>query len=296
VPGDYSLDLIRANLLNTLGALDAPPSFSALLKIPLTQPDKVLGGAARPRWAQLVMAACAATSGDSAIGAQVAAAVEVFMAALDLLDEIEDGDASPTVDAAGSPQALNVSTALLLLSQRMLLDVPLRAELPTPIDFARTLTNSGLTATGGQHRDLASVGFATDSPDDVLETARLKAGALASAACRLGAMVGTADEALLELYGRWGAHYGTVAQLANDLHDALDTTEKSDIARRKSTMPLIFGHRAATDTGEALEFPESGALHFTWVVVEMERQACRELADQLESQGQQIVNLRQFVS
>jgi geranylgeranyl pyrophosphate synthase len=295
VPDSQALELTHSNLLEALGALGAPRSFSALLHIPLSQPDKILGGADRPSWVHLVLAACAATGGEVAYGAHVAAAVEVFMAALDVLDEIEDGDSSPTVAAAGIPQALNVATALLLLGQRMLLELPPRPGLPSPGDFARVLTTGGVTATTGQHLDLANEGFSAGSSDEVLEIARRKAGALAGAACRLGAMVGTADQELLDLYGSWGTHYGTVAQLANDLHDAVDETDKSDVTRQKSTLPLIFNQGSANETGNTPGVVASGALHFTWVVVEIERQACRDLADELDARGQDTTQFRQLV-
>lgn len=295
MPDSKALEAVHASLLEALGALGAPPSFSPLLQIPLSQPDKVLGGADRPSWVHLVLAACAATGGEVAYGARVAAAVEVFMAALDVLDEIEDGDSSPTVAAAGPPQALNVTTALLLLGPQLLLELPPRAGLPSPSDFARVLTTGGLTATTGQHLDLANEGFAAGSSEEVLETARRKAGALSGAACQLGAMVGTADQELLDLYGRWGTHYGTVAQLANDLHDAVDDTDKSDVTRKKSTLPLIFNQRTANETGESPGVVASGALHFTWVIVEIERQACRDLADELDARGQDTAQFRQLV-
>jgi len=295
VPDSTALEVVRSRLLEALGAFNAPASFSALLNIPLNQPDKVLGGAHRPSWVTLVLAACVATGGDVAYGARVAAAIEVFMAALDVLDEIEDGDASPTAAAAGIPQALNGATALLLLAPRLLLDLPARDGLPHPGDFARVLVDGGLIATGGQHLDLTGEGFAAGSPEEALAIARRKAGALASAACRLGAMVGTADETLLELYGRWGMHYGTVAQLANDLHDAVDDAAKSDVARKKSTLPLLFSHRVTSEIGSNPGVAASGALHFTWVIVEIERQACRDLADELDARGQDTAHFRQFV-
>lgn len=296
MPEDSVFGAIRTILLEALGALDAPPSFSALLAIPLSQPGKVLGKSGRVTWVQSVLATCEAAGGDPTIGAWVAAAVECVMASLDLLDEIEDGDASPTVSAVGMPQALNAATALLLFGQRLLLNMPSRDGLPSPTDLVRTLTDNCLTATVGQHRDLSSGGYAVTTSEEVVLIARRKAGALARAACRLGAMIGTSDQALLELYGRWGEHFGTASQLANDLHDALDSTEKSDLAQRKSTLPLIFQHRFASDTGRTLDVPESGALHFTWVVVELERQRCRDIADELAARGQFVAPLRRIVS
>lgn len=295
MPGDTSLDIAKEVIIDALGALDAPYPFFALLRIPLSQPGKLLGDGERHDWVHLVLAACTATGGDPAIGARVAAAVECFMASLDLLDEVEDGDASPTVEAAGMPQALNAATALLLIGQRILLDLPARPPLPDPADFARALALGGLAATGGQHLDLAAEGQGATSADDALAIARRKSGALASTACRLGAMVGTGDPALLDLYSRWGTHFGTAAQLANDLHDAFDAGRKSDVARRKKTLPLAYHERSTADARVPVTIAASGALHFTWVIVEIERQACREIAEQLAARGQDVAPLRRAV-
>jgi geranylgeranyl pyrophosphate synthase len=111
-------------------------------------------------------------------------------------------------------------------------------------------------------------------------------------ACRLGALTGTTDAALLDLYERWGIHFGTAAQLANDLHDATSTGRKSDLELGRGTMPLIyFGQRDES----ADRIVGSGALHFTWVVLEIERQACRDLLEQLAAQGQAVAQLRELL-
>jgi geranylgeranyl pyrophosphate synthase len=294
VPSDSTIDTVKAILLDALGALDAPNPFSDLVRLPLTQPGKVLGFTGRPSWTLTTLAACQAASGDAALGARAAAGIELFMAALDLIDEIEDGDFSPAVEAAGMPQALNAATALLFLGQQTLLQIPSRAGLPDAADFLRVLTASSLTATGGQYLDLASVGGATSATEDALAIARQKAGALSSAACRIGAMVGTADATLLELYGLWGMHFGTAAQLANDLHDATAPNLKSDLQRQKGTLPLTFTRRNAHNV-EPHSVSASGALHFTWVVLEIERDACRSIGEQLAERQQDVSALRDLL-
>lgn len=276
-----------------------PASFCRLLRIPLQQPGKVWAGAARPQWPALVLTTCAATGGDLTLGSKVAAAVEIFMAGLDVLDEIEDGDHSPTVEAAGPAQALNVATALLLLAQQILLRLTADGvAIERTALFARTLAEAGLEATGGQHRDLAGEGGAHISTDDALTTARLKAGALVGGACRLGALVGTSDETLLDLYQTWGRHYGTAAQLSNDLHDAGDQGNKSDLARQKGTLPLLYARAEPTAPAPAdpsQDLMASGALHFTWVILEIERQRCASLLDDLAARGQAVTSLRDLL-
>lgn len=272
-----------------------PASFSDLLRIPLRQPGKTLAGAERPLWPATVLAACTAAGGDVAIGRKVAAAVEIFMASLDVFDEIEDGDHSPTAEAAGAARALNAATALLLLAQQALLQLP-SDHVPAGrvLQMARVLTEAGLTATGGQHRDLATEGDRALSPEGALETARLKAGALAAGACRLGALVGTADPELLGLYHAWGHHYGTAAQLANDLHDAENVERKTDAERQKGTLPLLYA-RQGGEGAPATGLAAGGALHFTWVILEIERQKCTDILGQLAARGQEITALRHLL-
>lgn len=292
MPNNSTTAQLRAILTDTLGAFDAPPSFTEILRHPLSQPGKILSDTGPPIWAQLVLAACAATGGNQAVGLRVAVGVELFMAALDLLDEIEDGDHSPTAEAIGTAQTLNVATALLLLGQRSLLQLSTLTEQGESAEFVSTLISGGLVATGGQHQDLASVGGALNSLDDALAITRRKAGTLAGAACRLGALTGTDNATLLTLYERWGNHFGTAAQLSNDLHDAADLGQKSDVERQKGTLPLVFGRHSESTASATLE---SGALHFTWVVLEIERQACRDIAEDLAARGQRVEFLREMV-
>ena len=287
---------------------DLPASFRALLYQALQQDGKVLAGTPRPRWPAIVLATAAAVGGNRRAANVAAAAVELFIASLDILDEIEDGDHSPLAAAAGQAAALNVSTALLLLAQHALRRLPAAGVPPERLPrFLETLTGAGLLATGGQHLDLAAEGQAQLSTDEALEIARRKAGALVAGACRLGALTGTDDEEVLALYETWGRHYGTSAQLANDLHDAGNAGRKTDLRRGKGTLPLIFDRHSADpavppgagqlDEAAAVEqLRTSGALHFTWVVLEIERQACHALLDQLAARGHAVAGLRELLA
>src|SRR5438128_8784329 len=53
----------------------------------------------------------------------VALAVECLVCAIDLLDDIIDGDQTTTVQTLGQARVLNVSTALLMLAQQAILSV-----------------------------------------------------------------------------------------------------------------------------------------------------------------------------
>ncbi len=274
-----------------------PASFRALLRIPLQQHGKILTEEERPLWPTVVLAACTATGGEPAFGATVAAATELFMAGLDVLDEIEDGDSSALVELAGPAQALNVSTALLLLGQQTLLGLVADGLPAAQVTLlTQTLTAAGLAATGGQHRDLANESDRIVSTDEALSIARSKAGTLVAGACRIGALLGTTDMDTLALYETLGGHHGTAAQLANDLHGAENTLSKTDVERQKGTLPLLYARGArAVATGEPATIAASGALHFTWVILEIERQRCVQLLDTLAARGHLVADLRDLL-
>src|SRR5205823_14343293 len=81
----------------------------------------------------------------------VAIAVECFVCALDLLDDVEDEDEVPSIQALGVARALNVATALLMLAQQAILSLSQQAVPPRRIlTLLETLEASALIATAGQ--------------------------------------------------------------------------------------------------------------------------------------------------
>src|SRR5689334_9868272 len=94
----------------------------------------------------------------------VAIATECFICALDLLDDVEDDDESHIVKELGPARTLNVSTALLGLTQRAILstvdnNIPASITLRLLTELQQTL----VVATGGQHRDLLAEQDAVDT-------------------------------------------------------------------------------------------------------------------------------------
>ncbi len=92
---------------------------------------------------------------EDAVVSSIGVAIECFVCALDLLDDVEDEDQSPAVQKLGVACTLNVSTTLLMLAQQALLSLSLQhipsARLLLLLD---TLQSCALDATAGQHRDL----------------------------------------------------------------------------------------------------------------------------------------------
>ncbi|HEX3722765.1 MAG TPA: polyprenyl synthetase family protein, partial [Nitrolancea sp.] len=174
----------------SLNGVGLPAPFVNLLLIPLSQPGKILDDPDSADWPQLVGAVAAAVHASESAASRVAAAVEVFLAALDVLDEIEDGDSSPLVEQAGLPLALNASTALLFISQSILAGLPNDGTVASDrSEIMSALATLGISATAGQHRDLSQPSELTPTLAEALDISRAKSGSLTGGACRLAALL-----------------------------------------------------------------------------------------------------------
>ena len=198
---------------------------------------------------------------DPVYASSVAVAVECFVSALDLLDDIEDEDQTPIVQELGAARVLNVTTVLLTMAQQALLSLSeLSIEPAKILRLLNTLQESALGITSGQHRDLlAEQRSALDfTREECIDIAAVKAGALLRLACRLGAQCADADPVLVEQFTDFGLLLGIAAQLDNDCHDlyyllqdvipsilpgdagATSRSTKSDLARGKKTLPIVL--------------------------------------------------------
>ncbi|MEO8972317.1 MAG: polyprenyl synthetase family protein [Ktedonobacteraceae bacterium] len=230
----------------------------------LYQPDKSISLALPPgNWALLPLLIAQHVNPviKDAVVSSIGVAIECFVCALDLLDDVEDEDQTPVVQKLGVARTLNVSTTLLMLAQQALLSLALQ-HIPCDRVFLLldTLLSSVLHATAGQHRDLlAEQRPAKDMTDEeCIEIAAGKAGAIMRLACMIGALLADADETLCIQFGEMGELLGIAHQLDNDSHDlyyllqaqtstgdAVDPgtvthSVKSDLARGKKTLPVVL--------------------------------------------------------
>ena len=194
----------------------------------------------------------------------VAIAIECFVCALDLLDDVEDEDQTPSIQVLGVARALNVATALMMLAQRAISSLSQQAVSPWRIlSLLDTLQASALNAAAGQHRDLLAEQRSAQelTLEECIEIAASKAGALMRLACRLGALCAGTDEVMCEHFSELGELLGIAHQLDNDAHDlyyllqsetsAVPPTKaenitrsiKTDLVRQKKTLPVVLAAR-----------------------------------------------------
>lgn len=247
---------------------------------------------------------------DPGLASSVAIAVECFVCALDLLDDIEDADQTPIVQAIGPARILNVSTTLLMLTQRAILSLLQQGIASERIlSLLNAIQESALAATAGQHRDLlAEQRLARDfTREECIEIAAGKAGAIMRLACRLGALCAGATGAVCEQFSEIGELLGISHQLDNDAHDlyyllqsdtsAVTPTEavtlKTDLVREKKTLPVVLAaKREDTLQGTPLSADEEKREYLralnegiitTWGICLLYRERARDRLQEIEA-------------
>lgn len=273
---------VRAQVQAVLRAAPLTPAYGAAITAALALPGNILSAAPDLRWGRTVWTCCIAAGGHLAQAVPVAAAVEIFMVALDVLDDVEDAEETPLHGALGAACTVNASTGLLLLAQQTLLATAGGAA-------AGLLLDAGLRACGGQHADLAPPPGQPLGLDEALAVTAGKAAPLVAVACRLGALRAGADTATQELYARFGAAAGMVAQLTNDLAALRPVaTGKTDIALGRPTLPLTYAARLGLATAPDVHAPEPppdlwahGPLQLTWTVAATYRYHALDLIPRL---------------
>ncbi len=238
----------------------------------------------------------------------VAVAVECFICALDLLDDIEDADQNLVVLELGTARVLNVSTALLALTNHILLSLT-RTEYPSErvVRLLDAVQETLITATAGQHRDILAEQRVAESftPEECIEIAEGKAGALMSLACRIGAMCANASDEVIAQFSELGTLLGIAHQLDNDSHDLYHILQhpqdsvstdrvKSDIVRQKKTLPVVLAaHTMSTLQASSLSDEErqkiyTDSLHegiiTTWGISLLYRERAHDQLRQIEMQ------------
>jgi len=252
---------------------------------------------------------------DPLSASSVALAVECFVCAIDLLDDVMDEDQTTTLQVLGVARTLNVSTALLTLAQQAILSHSQQGAAPALVlRLLETLQESTLVVAAGQHRDVLAERRPVQefTREECIEIAKAKAGSIMRLACRLGALCAGADEKLCEQFSEFGELLGIAHQLDNDSHDLyyllqgntsslapmeIETSTrnvKSDLARGKKTLPIVLAaqmHDAALQKSSLQADQEKEkylrSLHegiiTTWGICLLYRERARDRLQEIEA-------------
>ncbi len=334
------LDAVDAALRATLTSLaeTLPQTLLQIGKEALSAPGKVMAEAVAeitgeadpadlplPRWPLYVILSYQAALTSEERGTwqkavPAAAALEIAIAATDLLDELADGDPSPIIRCYGPGQAMNTANLMLVVAQQTLLNERLKEGGEKALHALGAMLDIGVQASVGQHLDMLYGGLGPDEVtlDMSAHVTSLKAGALIGGACRMGALMAGAEGEVLETLARFGREMGGIAQVINDIQDVLPHSaeaegntlppRKTDLLLRKRTLPIVFTMRDDSPEPNALQrafsspdnpddpdapppdeeelrqaILDAGGAQFAQLVIEVHRQNAAQAMEELEA-------------
>ncbi|WP_028609385.1 polyprenyl synthetase family protein [Paenibacillus harenae] len=178
---------------------------------------------------------------------RAAGAVELFILASDILDDLQDQDApgKPWMQVSGAA-ALHVASSLLTLSQQGMLDCTDNND--TRLALVEMMNMHLLQAANGQMLDIMNE--ITDE-QSYLEMVKQKSSMLLSFACMAGVML--AGKPWNSVVGEYAIEIGIAAQLRNDIRDLLRWDDKSDFLQRKRTLLTLFLLESLSDEDQWIQ-------------------------------------------
>jgi geranylgeranyl diphosphate synthase type II len=207
-------------------------------------------------------------AGGTGDATDLAASVEVVHAYSLVHDDLpcmDDDDVRrgrPTVHRVyGVAAATAAGLAMVPLAARCACEAARRLGLPPAVggtilrELMRAAGATGMI--GGQLLDLEGERLAL-SLAQLEHIHRAKTGALVTASVRLGGIAASADGAVLDALGQYGAAIGLAFQIADDVLDVTATTDQlgktagRDLALQKSTYPALLGVDGAVARASAL--------------------------------------------
>lgn len=214
----------------------------------------------------LCLLACQGVGGDYCRALPAAAAIEMVHNFSLIHDDIQDQSPQrrhrPTVWRVwGQAQAITAGDGLHVLAHLAHLRLLERGVSPNQaLVTLKVLDQACLDLCEGQYLDISFEGQTQVALQDYLTMIGKKTAALFAASARIGAMLGTEDQGIIEALGRFGEELGLAFQIQDDLlgiWGVEETTGKSsldDIRARKKSLPIV--HATATAQGGDREILE----------------------------------------
>jgi len=112
---------------------------------------------------------------------------------------------------------------------------------------ASILDKTCLELCEGQYLDILYESKFNININDYILMTDLKTASLITCSVKLGALLGTEDEAIVERFERFGRKLGMAYQMIDDLLGIWGDEPFSDILKKKKTLPIIYALEQAGD-------------------------------------------------
>ena len=234
---------------NAIKAIPYPEQPSHLYE-PITYTMDLGGKRLRP---VLVLMACEAVGGDINHALTPAIGLEMFhnftLLHDDVMDKADIRRGKPTVHVKWDDNTAILSgDAMLTMATQLIAQAPADV-MPQVMDL---YNRTAMEIYEGQQYDVDFETRTDVTVDEYIEMIRLKTSVLLGCACKMGALIGGADEATAQLFYKVGENLGLAFQLQDDMLDVWGdeaTFGKAiggDIMNNKKTFLLINAMQRAT--------------------------------------------------
>ncbi len=190
-----------------------------------------------PAWQiALPVIACMAAGGSIEDGVILASAWASLNLASEILDNVEDNELTADQFLTSPEVASNIATGLIFTTFQILTSIQ---DANKANQIIRIISNCGLDAAYGQHRDLMQERLSVELVlNNYWENIILKAGSVFRAAAQGGAVVAGANETISEALGDYGIALGVILQLIDDCRDAF--SHSAEIIHWEISLPLLL--------------------------------------------------------
>lgn len=199
---------------------------------PLLQRTLQMAGGKPPVAWDFPIAGCVAAGSQEGAAVPAVAAITCAHIAIILIDDILDEDPRGEYHQLGAGRTANLATGLTSLGQQVLDRYPCAQPTLGAALYARLMGNTAY----GQDLDVQN----THTEEGYWVVAKAKSSPYFSTALSLGGLYGGADAKLTAALGKFGAIFGEVMQIHDDLNDCLAEPANVDWLQGRAPLPLLF--------------------------------------------------------
>ena len=236
------------------------------------------------------LAACIAGGGDAEAALPAAASVELLDGFCQIHDDVQGGrpqrqDRDAVWWVWGPAQAINAGDGMHALARVAMLRLGERGVSPeTMFRAVQLIDQASLELCEGRFRELEAQERIDLSVDAYLDMAAGKTGALYSCAMKLGALVATADEVVVDALGICGGKLGVAAQIHGDVLELWPNGQgnerpSTEVLNKKKLLPVAY----ALEKADLSVKRRLGDIYFKRVLDPDDVASVREVLEELEA-------------
>ena len=281
-------DKVDAELREILGARELP--LYEMMSHHLGWGSRHVGEEAPVRKERTHGVACllaaAASGGELGSAALAAASVELVDNFAQIHDDIQSGrPARDGRDAVwwvwGPAQAINAGDGMHALARLSMFRLQERGIAPaTTFRALQFLDEASLDLCEGRFQDLEAQERFDLGPDGHLAMAKQKTGALIACAMKVGALVASADEAVVDAMGACGSRLGVATQVLDDIEQIWPANQDrlvEEALNKKKLLPVVL----AIERGTANQKRRLGELYMKRVLEPADLPAVRGILEEI---------------